>query len=264
MSPRYNPPPNWPPPPAGWTPPPGWQPDPAWGPPPEGWQLWTDAPHGSPWGASAAAAPDTKKGSWFGRHKVLTGVAAVAALVVLIGIAGGGEAEADDAPAKGDAVASVAAPGGSDDAPAEEGKDGDAAPAEKPADTTPGLNSAVRDGKFEFTVTQVEPGVKSVGSHYSHSTAQGQFVLVHVTVRNIGDRPQRFSDDNQKLLNASGQQFSSDSTAAGRLDADTWVEINPGNSIDTIVVFDIPADMVPAAIQLHDSAFSRGVRVPLS
>lgn len=38
---RYNPPPNWPPPPAGWTPPPGWQPDPAWGPPPAGWQLWT-------------------------------------------------------------------------------------------------------------------------------------------------------------------------------------------------------------------------------
>jgi len=41
MAVKYNPPPTWPPPPAGWTPPPGWQPDPAWGPPPEGWQLWT-------------------------------------------------------------------------------------------------------------------------------------------------------------------------------------------------------------------------------
>lgn len=42
MTKRFNPPPNWPAPPAGWTPPTGWLPDPAWGPPPEGWQLWVD------------------------------------------------------------------------------------------------------------------------------------------------------------------------------------------------------------------------------
>lgn len=41
----YNPPPNWPRPPAGWTPEPGWQPDPSWPPPPPGWQLFVpDAP----------------------------------------------------------------------------------------------------------------------------------------------------------------------------------------------------------------------------
>lgn len=37
---RFNPPPGWPQPPAGWVPPPGWRPDPAWPPMPEGWQLW--------------------------------------------------------------------------------------------------------------------------------------------------------------------------------------------------------------------------------
>jgi hypothetical protein len=37
---RFNPPPNWPAPPAGWSPPPGWQPDPSWGPPPAGWPVW--------------------------------------------------------------------------------------------------------------------------------------------------------------------------------------------------------------------------------
>lgn len=39
-TPRFNPPPNWPAPPAGWTPPPDWRPDPSWPPPPAGWQLW--------------------------------------------------------------------------------------------------------------------------------------------------------------------------------------------------------------------------------
>ena len=37
---RFNPPPNWPPPPRGFVPPPRWQPDPDWPPPPPGWQLW--------------------------------------------------------------------------------------------------------------------------------------------------------------------------------------------------------------------------------
>lgn len=37
---RFNPPPNWPTPPAGWSPPPGWEPDQRWGPAPSGWQVW--------------------------------------------------------------------------------------------------------------------------------------------------------------------------------------------------------------------------------
>lgn len=37
---RFNPPPNWPKPPAGWAPPLEWKPDPSWPSPPNGWQLW--------------------------------------------------------------------------------------------------------------------------------------------------------------------------------------------------------------------------------
>lgn len=39
---RYNPPPNWPIPPAGWRPESGWKPDPAWPEPPVGWPLWVE------------------------------------------------------------------------------------------------------------------------------------------------------------------------------------------------------------------------------
>lgn len=42
---RFNPPPGWPTPPAGWRPPRGWQPDPSWPTPPIGWELWVaDSP----------------------------------------------------------------------------------------------------------------------------------------------------------------------------------------------------------------------------
>ena len=44
----FNPPPNWPAPPAGWTPTPTWRPDPAWGPVPDGWQLWVEVPDPEP------------------------------------------------------------------------------------------------------------------------------------------------------------------------------------------------------------------------
>ena len=37
---RFNPPPGWPPAPAGWVAPPGWQPDPSWPEPPAGWPMW--------------------------------------------------------------------------------------------------------------------------------------------------------------------------------------------------------------------------------
>jgi hypothetical protein len=79
MARRFNPPPNWPPPPEGWTPPPGWQPDASWGPPPKGWELWV------------------KDGNWFARHKILMGifglVAALLAIAVMTGDSGGGKTE---------------------------------------------------------------------------------------------------------------------------------------------------------------------------
>jgi hypothetical protein len=58
---RFNPPPNWPPPPPGFVPPPRWQPDPDWPPAPPGWQLWVpddsvpDGTGGFP--AAAAGVP---------------------------------------------------------------------------------------------------------------------------------------------------------------------------------------------------------------
>ncbi|MGY5764543.1 hypothetical protein ACXET9_04995 [Brachybacterium sp. DNPG3] len=60
MSPRFNPPPNWPEPPHdGWVPPEGFQPPYTWGPVPSGWRLWiddeADAAKGSP--ANVPQAP---------------------------------------------------------------------------------------------------------------------------------------------------------------------------------------------------------------
>lgn len=131
------------------------------------------------------------------------------------------------------------------------------------ADQLAQVGQAARDGKFEFVVNKVECGVPSVGSTYVKRDAQGEFCIVNVTVANIGDEPQSFLGDNSKLSNAAGQEFSADTSAAMYANEDSnamYAEINPGNTIMTDVVFDIPVGMDIAQLELHDSAFSDGVK----
>lgn len=201
-------------------------------------------------------APVPRK-SFFARHKVLTVFLAILALVVVVSVASG---LGGDEPA---GTTGTVGTTGTGDAAAEGEPDGQAPAA--PEETVPGIGTAVRDGKFEFTVTAVEPGVASVGDELLSVDAQGQFVLVHVTVTNVGDAAQMFDASSQKLFDAQGREHSADSTAGIYLgDANSFLnDINPGNSIQGVVVFDVPADAVPASIELHDSFMSGGISVAL-
>lgn len=131
---------------------------------------------------------------------------------------------------------------------------------------TAGIGDTVEDGAFAFTVTDVETGVSSVGGDFLREEAQGQYVIVHVTVENIGDRAEMFDGSNQKLFDAEGREYSNDSAAEISLDnSDAFLtDINPGNTIKAQVVFDIPEDVEPVSIELHESVFSGGVTVSLS
>lgn len=207
-----------------------------------------------------AGAPAPRR-SWFARHKVLTTIGAVVVVIFVVGALGGGGG--DDSPeaastaepsaaAEGSAVADGA---GDDTAPAAE------EPAAEPA--APGIGTPARDGKFEFTVTSVEADVARVGDDLFGKDAQGQFTLVHVTVTNIGDEAQYFDGSSQKLVDAQGRTHSADGSAAIYLgDAESFLnQINPGNTVQGTVVFDIPANATPASLELHDSPFSGGVTV---
>ncbi len=57
-----------------------------------------------------------------------------------------------------------------------------------------------------------QPSV-SDSTGYISKTAQGQYCLMTVSVKNIGDKQQLFSESDQKLLNATSQQYSPDTTA---------------------------------------------------
>lgn len=130
-----------------------------------------------------------------------------------------------------------------------------------------GLGDPVRDGKFEFVVKSVECGAKKVGSEFLEEKAQGQFCLVEMTVTNIGDESQLFDAGSQKGTTDSGATVDADGTASLVIPENEnsfLEEINPGNSIDVVVVYDIAKDQKLTAVELHDSIFSGGVVVAVS
>ncbi|MEU6408267.1 DUF4352 domain-containing protein [Microbispora sp. NPDC046933] len=131
----------------------------------------------------------------------------------------------------------------------------------------PGLGDVVKDGKFAFKVSKVEKGLSQVGEGFTVSKAQGQYVLIHLTVKNIGEEAQMFSDSAQKLIDAKGRTFDADSGAAalGLKDSNAFLNnINPGNAVNGILLFDVPKDVTLTAVELHDSMFSDGVTVSLA
>lgn len=132
--------------------------------------------------------------------------------------------------------------------------------------TTAGLNEPARDGKFEFVVKGIECGRQRVGSPEFGKEAQGQYCFLSVRVTNIGDEAQFLFADNQYLFDSEGRRFSADSEAAVYSDqAETiFEEINPGNSIEGAIIFDIPEGVTPVRVELHDSAFSGGIEVRLT
>ena len=153
--------------------------------------------------------------------------------------------------------------GGSADAASGDDAGGDA---EKEAAKTVKVGQPARDGKFEFTVKAPRCGVKKVGSDLLGAKAQGQFCLVTVQVKNIGDEPQTFSDSSQKAFGAD-VEYSTDTTAGLYANEDTSTflnEINPGNKVTGVLVFDIPAKAKLTKLELHDSPFSGGVTVTLT
>ncbi|MGI5163403.1 DUF4352 domain-containing protein [Spirillospora sp. CA-253888] len=205
--------------------------------------------------------PARKKGG--AAKGCLIAFAVLATLFVMMGacaaIVGGGAGKTTGTPSSG--ASAKAAEGGAKAAPGEK-------PAAKkaPPKVTNGVGREYRDGKFAFTVTKVKKGVRRVGNEYIGQDAQGQFVLVHVKVANIGGSARTFASANQTLFDTQGRKFEADAGAALMMNDNArslFENINPGNAVNGVLVFDVPRGVKLKAIELHDSLFSGGVTIPL-
>jgi hypothetical protein len=124
-----------------------------------------------------------------------------------------------------------------------------------------GIGDPVRDGDFTFTVTAVGgKGPPFLGGQPSFLEPQVKLVFVYVTVRNDGSSPGSFAEDYQYLTDGDGRKSEG---YLDRGDLSLAADINPGDTVEGVLVFDIASDTVPAWIELHASRFSGGVTVLL-
>lgn len=133
------------------------------------------------------------------------------------------------------------------------------------ADDLPGLNERVEVGDLAITVTGVEGGITEASDVLGDYTADGQYVAVSITAENTGSEPTYFESNGQKLYDADSRQFGHDTDATIAMDEGPFLgELNPGQSGDFTVVFDIPADAEFDHIEVSDDLFGLGESTTIS
>ena len=189
--------------------------------------------------------PPAPKAGWSTRRKVVVGIV-VGFILLIIGAGMGGA----------DQQAPTAAQAGTKK-PATE------APTTAPHDKVPGIGDPASDGQFTFIVQSVKCGESSIGSGLFAEDAQGEYCLVNMKVRNTGDVSQMMDSSNQFMF-IGKKEYTPSSDAVLALDESEnffLEEINPGNSVEGVMAFDIPKGGKPDRLELHDSLFSGGVTV---
>ena len=125
----------------------------------------------------------------------------------------------------------------------------------------------VRDGGLQFHVVDVSQ-VEKVGDPADPGlsiTARGVFVVVTMSIRNVGSAPLTFFDRYQTLVDGTGQQFPADMAAdiyGNRSIRSTRIE--PGEELLVHLSFDVPQGTVAKNLILRQSDSTTGVTVPIS
>lgn len=131
--------------------------------------------------------------------------------------------------------------------------------------TPQGNGGGVTDGNLTITFSRTDTG-DTITSSISDSlevTAKGEYLVVYFDVTNNGTSSQTMLLTQQKL-NAGGQSFDADAEANFYLSGAATVEIQPGDTQEVGVVFDVPVGTEPDSVQVFGSVTSSGVTLPIS
>lgn len=137
-------------------------------------------------------------------------------------------------------------------------------PTEEPAEEEPaeqvgavvGLKTSFPIGdQLEASVTKVQDGLSRVGPKSSGMKAQGQFVLVTVSVENVGNEADSLMMTQTQLIDDQGNTYESDLSAGvwanNNKGPSALADVNPGSKASEIYVFDIKKKATPVTFTLN-------------
>jgi hypothetical protein len=141
---------------------------------------------------------------------------------------------------------------------------GRSAPSTAPApNLAAGPTADATDGPLSFKVHGIDVGTTVATTDSSlEKTAAGEYIVVHMTVTNVGTDPSSFIGMFQ-TLHAGDARYSPDNEATAYLEGAT-VSLEPGASADVSIAFDVPTGTAGDAIELHADPSTPGAEVPLA
>ena len=151
---------------------------------------------------------------------------------------------------------SVAAEGSADDT----GDDGDTEEegteedADGDADNSGGEGNTVQVENLSFTLDSVTPGIDTITGHDRENVPAGQYVAIEVTAENTGDQEEYLSSSMQALVDTDGIEYEMDIPASTDHmdDPGDSPTLNPGETGDLTLVYDIPDDAEPGHMLVSD------------
>jgi hypothetical protein len=129
-----------------------------------------------------------------------------------------------------------------------------------------GFGRPAKDGKFEFTATELlrGPTLARLGLTDRPATPNVEYVVIRLRVHNISDATKLYSVNAQQLT-AGGVRYNADGLAAVALPNNhPTQDIAKGDTLDTTVIFDVPVGMTADALVVHDTAGSPGASITLT
>lgn len=139
------------------------------------------------------------------------------------------------------------------------------APQSRSTGATPITGTSFRDGSLEFTVLDTVRANQAgeAGNPALSIAAKGVYLIVGLSIRNVGTTPVIFLDRDQSLVDGTGATFAP--SMAADIYANRGVRttsIDPGGELQVRLAFDVPVDISPARLILRESGSSGGVAVP--
>ena len=187
-----------------------------------------------------------KKGNWFMRHKILTGILVFIVFIVVVSASGGDSSNS-----------------GSGDSGSKQEQ------SQKQEKVTAKIGEQVQSGDLAFTVNGVKD-FKSLGNSYTQKDAQGVFKVVSLKIENVGKETKTIDSSMIKLTDSEGRTFerSIDGQTAKGLSqgqVDLFLQqVQPGLSVNGEIVFDIPETAEGLVIELRGGLFATAAEVELA
>jgi hypothetical protein len=125
------------------------------------------------------------------------------------------------------------------------------------------IGRPVVDGALRFVVASVACNRRTIGDLLP-ARANGRFCVARLEITNTGQAGRTLVAEDQFLLDTAGRRYGIDDRAMLRLDDPAFIlSLPPGTTTNGTLVWDLPRQRKPAAIELHESSGSDGATVRL-